>query len=475
MSIRPPQPSAAEQLFHDSLALLAEERHHEAAALLRKVCTEDPEFVEAWGNLGFLLERTGDKEGAELCYLRAIELGGTQPQLFLNYGALLTKCQRHAEAEAIYHEGLHSDPESPALWSNLGMLFANLKRDAHAEHCFRTALAIAPDYASARYNLGFLQLRQGQLREGFIGFDARDWYASMGKVLTDTLGIPRWQGESLTGGNILISCEAGHGDMIQFCRYTKELRKLGAARIDILCHPGLTRLFASLDAADRVYALNQPVSATDWDYWSPPLSLPRYCGTDVGTIPAPVPYLHATPEDARRWGELLPAEGLRVGLVWRGNPKFENDHERSLPGLASLASLWRVAGVSFVSLQKGAGENEAEDLAQSLPLTNIGPQLQDFADTAAVVSQLDLVISVDTAVAPLAGAMGVPCWLMLPDYGTDWRWQSERSDSPWYPGTMRLFRQHRSGEWPTVIAVIEAELRQIIARARQSCEHPRRT
>lgn len=467
MNAVPSEASSAEQLFQDSLLLLADGRNHEAVSLLRKACTQEPDFVEAWCNLGFLLDRTGDKEAAELCYLRALELGGRHAQLFLNYGAMLTLSQRHAEAEAIYHEGLRSDPESPALWSNLGMLFANTQRDAHAEHCFRTALTIAPDYASARYNLGYLQLRQGQLREGFISFDARDWYAGMAKVLTDTLGIPRWEGEALTGCTIVISCEAGHGDMIQFCRYATELRKRGATRIDVLCHPGLVRLFASLDGADRIYVLNEAAGDTDWDYWSPPLSLPRHCGTDIDTIPASIPYLHATAEDRARWAKLLPTEGLRVGLVWRGNPKFENDGERSLSSLEDLAPLWNVPGVSFVSLQKGPAETEAAMLVHRLPMTDIGPRLQDFADTAAVVSQLDLVISVDTAVAHLAGALGIPCWLMLPDYGTDWRWQRERNDSPWYPGTMRLFRQRRAGEWPTVIALIETELHRLTLPARQ--------
>ncbi len=451
----------AHALFQEALVLIAEGHLPEALLKLRQACSLDPDFIEAWGNMGFLLDRTGDAEGAELCYLRAIELGGTHPQLFLNYGALLNRAKRHPEAEAVYHEGLREDPRSAALWSNLGVLFANIKRDAHAENCFRTALDLSPDYSSARYNLGFLQLRQGLLREGFAGLEARDWYASMEKVLSDTLGIPRWQGESLAGRSILISCEAGAGDMIQFSRYATELRRRGARQIDILCHPGLTRLFASLADADRIYALDQSVSHADWDYWSPPLSLPHHCDTDGRNLPATIPYLGATADDILRWKGSLPAVGFRVGLVWRGNPKFENDSERSLRSVADLAPLWTVPGLSFVSLQKGAGEDDAEAFARLQPLTLIGPQLQDFADTAAVLANLDLVISVDTAVAHLAGAMGVPCWLMLPDYGTDWRWQRERTDSAWYPQGMRLFRQGRDGDWHAVIMQIAAALAEL--------------
>lgn len=459
----PAAQTSAEALFHEALFLIAEGHPDDALLRLRKACSLDPEFIEAWGNMGFLLDRSGDRDGAELCYLRAIELGGTHPQLFLNYGALLNQARRHAEAEAVYHEGLREDPRSPALWSNLGMLFANLKRDAHAENCFRTALELSPDYCSARYNLGYLQLRQGLLKEGFAGLEARDWYASMEKVLTDTLGIPRWRGESLDGMNLLISCEAGAGDMIQFSRYAGELHRLGAARIDILCHPGLTRLFASLKDADRILPLDHPVASADWDYWCPPLSLPHHCGTDGRKLPAPIPYLHATNEDILRWRSALP-EGFRVGLVWRGNPKFENDSERSLRSITELAPLWTVPGVSFVSLQKGAGEADALAFSHEHALQLIGPQLQDFADTAAVLANLDLVISVDTAVAHLAGAMGVPCWLMLPDYGSDWRWQRERSDSAWYPQGMQLFRQGNDGAWQPVIMRITAELAALTAR-----------
>ncbi|MEN3111576.1 tetratricopeptide repeat-containing glycosyltransferase family protein [Uliginosibacterium paludis] len=463
----------AQSLFHEALVLIAEGHPDEALLKLRQACALEPDFIEAWGNMGFLLDRGGDREGAELCYLRAIELGGTHPQLFLNYGALLNRAKRHAEAEAVYHEGLREDPRSAALWSNLGVLFANLKRDAHAENCFRTALDISPDYSSARYNLGFLQLRQGLLREGFAGLEARDWYASMEKVLSDTLGIPRWKGESLEGRSILISCEAGAGDMIQFSRYASELRKRGARRVDILCHPGLTRLFASLADADRIHALDQSVSSADWDCWSPPLSLPHYCGTEGRNIPAPIPYLHATPEDLLRWQACLPTSGLRVGLVWQGNPRFENDSERSLRSVADLAPLWTVPGVSFVSLQKGAGEDDAVAFSRLQPLSLIGPQLQDFADTAAVLANLDLVISVDTAVAHLAGAMGVPCWLMLPDYGTDWRWQRERTDSAWYPQGMRLFRQERDGNWAPVIMKLAAALGTLAMPQRAATESRR--
>lgn len=186
------------------------------------------------------------------------------------------------------------------------------------------------------------------------------------------------------------------------------------------------------------------------------MRLPGLFDTRLDSIPAPIPYLKPQPELVRHWRERLPQQGLRVGLAWKGNPDFENDADRSLPSLMTLAPLAAVPA-HFVSMQKGRGEAEALQPPVGMSLHAIGPQLSDFADTAAVIANLDLVISVDTAVAHLAGALGKPCWLLLPDYRCDWRWMTERSDSPWYP-SMRLFRQTPGGGWAPVIEQVAAAL-----------------
>jgi hypothetical protein len=233
---------------------------------------------------------------------------------------------------------------------------------------------------------------------------------------------------------------------------------MGAASLTLLCHPGLKRLFATLAGVDEVLSLADAVPAAGWDFWTPPMSLPYFCRTRLHSIPAPIPYLAAEPQRLARWRTLLPASALRVGLVWRGNPRFENDADRSLPSLELLVPLAKVAGVSFVSLQKGPGEDEARCPPAGLELLALGDAIGDFADTAAIISQFDLLISVDTAVAHLAGALGTPCWLLLPDYRTDWRWLTGRSDSPWYPQTMRLFRQPAGAGWPPVVAAVAEAL-----------------
>lgn len=415
----------------------------------------DPDFAEACANLGWLRERAGDMAEAEACYRRALRLDPDLAQVHLNLGALLIRGKRLPEAEQACLRALDLTPEAPAAWTNLGVVYACLQRDADAERCQRHALELDGDHVSAHVNLAYLLLRQGRYEEGWKSLDRRQWYPQ----LSGQLACPRWRGESLTGKRILVGYEAGQGDMIQFCRYAAVLKSLGAPQVDVLCHPSLAALFATLDGADAIYPFDQPCPASGWDYWSPPLSLPHYCGTRLESIPAAIPYLRVDPQRAARWQALLPTSGVRVGLVWKGSVNFENDADRSLASLSLLEPLRTVEGVAFVSLQKGAGEDEARRRATDWPLLELGSQVQDFADTAAIVAELDLVISVDTGVAHLAGALGKRCWLMLPDYKTDWRWLTGRDDSPWYPDAMRLFRQSAAGDWQGVAARMVDALR----------------
>lgn len=431
-----------------------------AEAGFRRALALAPDLAEAWVNLGLLLEGRGEPGFAEICYRQAIEHERSLVQAWLNLGALLTQTRRLAEAEEACRRALELAPHSPAGWINLGVLEACRQRDEEAESCYRTALALEPGHANARFNLAYLLLRQGGLTEGWACLEARDWY----RGLAAHLPFARWQGEPLAGQNILIGIEAGHGDMIQFCRYAPRLKAAGATRVGILCHPGLKALFATLDGVDTAIALGEPI-AGQWDFWVPPLSLPFLFQTRLDTIPARLPYL-APPADRRaKWADRALPEGLKVGLVWRGNPRFENDAERSLPSLATLAPLWRVAGAGFVSLQKGAGEDEASSPPPAQPLLAQGQDFGDFADTAALIARLDLVIAVDTGIAHLAGALGVPCWILLPSYKPDWRWLTARSDSPWYPGVVRLFR--RQADWADTVEEVAAALEEFVRSARE--------
>lgn len=427
-----------------------------AETCFRQAVKIAPDFAEAYANLGLVLDKKLDTDAAEICYRRSIELDPAYSQTHLNLGVLCAGKKRFAEAEAAYKQAIALSPASPVGWSNLGVLYACMKRETEAGECYRRALSLDDSYRTARFNFSYLLLRQGRFEEGWKCLEARNWYAA----LAAHLDCPRWQGESVFGKSILISYEAGHGDVIQFCRYADVLKAQGAAAITMICHPPLKALLAGMESVNAVISFDEQIPASGWDFWVPLLSIPYLCNTRIDSIPARIPYLAAPRDLAEKWAGLLPKNGLRVGLVWKGSTQFENDADRSLPSLEVLAPLGSVAGVSFISLQKGAGEEEAMQPPHGLNLTHIGSQLTDFADTAAAVMNLDLVICVDTAVAHLAGALGKPCWVLLPDYKTDWRWLTERADSPWYPGTMRLFRQPAMGGWSSVVDRVVAALEQ---------------
>ena len=447
--------AAAEALFFDGVRLMQDEAFTAAEQAFRTAVALAPDFAEAWVNLGLILDEARQDEEAERCYRRALELRPDIAATHLTLAGLLARRKRFAEAEAGYAQALRLDPGRPGIWSNLGSLYASQRLDDEAEACYERALALDPALPRARFNLGVLRLRQGRLEEGWAGLEARDWYLGLKRHLA----CPLWQGEPLAGRSLLVGYEVGHGDMVQFVRYLALLKGRGAGHITLLCHPALKRLFATLAGADTVMGFDEPWPAEPpWDLWTPLMSLPYHFGTRLHTIPAALPYLHAEPALLRHWAAELPSGPVRVGLVWRGNPGFDNDADRSLPSLAVLAPLWSVPGVLFVSLQKGAGEDEAAQPPAGLALTHMGSRMADFADAAALIENLDLVISVDTAMAHLAGALNKPCWLLLPRYQTDWRWLEDRGDSPWYPGTMRLFRQTEPGHWQAVVAALKDAL-----------------
>jgi Tfp pilus assembly protein PilF len=456
--------STAESLFYQASAHLAAHDFAAAAQVLRAALALDPGMAEAHANLAYALEHDGQQARAEQHYRRAIELAPDQLQVYLNFGVMLAGQRRFDNAEQVYRTALALFPDSPMALSNYGAMLAAAGREAEAESCYRRALALDPGYRKASFNLAYVLLRQGRWEEGWARLEARDWV----DVLQRHLDLPRWQGERLAGKAILVGIEAGHGDIIQFGRYCEQLKQAGAARVGVLCHPGLVGLFGGLSGADEAIGLDQPLRG-GWDCWVPALSLPYHLHTTVDTVPAELPYIALDPARAERLASLLATEPgeLKVGLAWKGNPRFENDRERSLPSLSTLAPLGDVAGVRFFSLQKGEGEGEATGGLGGAAVTDLAPAIGDFADTAALISGLDLVICVDSAVAHLAGALAKPCWVLLPAHLTDWRWMTERSDTPWYPGVMRLFRQRRPGDWKGVVAELARALQH-----QHSHQHP---
>lgn len=375
----------------------------------------------------------------------------------LNLGALLVDEQRYPEALAHYQRALEVHPQAPALWCDLGVLHSYRGAPEAAERCSHQALALEPSMDKARFNLGMVLLREGRWDSGWEAFESRAWNLAM----RAQVAAPPWEGESLQGKALLIGPEGGFGDMIQFCRYVPLLKRQGASRIGLICQRELVRLFETLPGLDAVVALGDPIPGPDWDFWTLPLSLPLRCGTRLDSVPSEIPYLHPRTEWIEAWRPRLPEARLRVGLAWQGNPLHGRDAERSLPSLVSLAPL-ASPEVQFVSLQKG--DSGLELAAPGLTCFDPSPWIEDFADTAGLLAHLDLVITVDTAAAHLAGALGRPCWVLLPSHA-DWRWLKALETSPWYPKGLRLFRQGSEAHWDSVVLKVAAAFRAFCASA----------
>jgi Tfp pilus assembly protein PilF len=448
----------AEALFQLGHQQIQSRQFAAAKDSLRKAIEYNPRLPQAHGTLAYLLHQVdGPQAEAEALYRSAIGLAPGLPHLHMNLGTLLLQQERFSEAEAAYANAVTLEPGKSEHWSNLGSVYLRTQRHADAEACLRQAITLDPASRLARFNLSYLQLRNQHFEEGWTLFEARDWYARF----EQQFDFPRWQGESLQGKSLLLCLEAGHGDVIQFVRYAHLLKARGARTLTLLCHPALTQLMAhGMPALDEVISYAPGTPRSGYDYWMPLLSAPYQF--QVAHSPAShyaeLPYLCADPGLSAHWQAQLPTQGLRVGLVWQGNPEFEFDRSRSLPGIQALRPLWSIEGVAFVSLQKGAGETQAQEFSQTHALTCLGHQIRDFADTAAIMAQLDLVISVDSANAHLAGALGKPCWMLLPDYMCDWRWGASASHSDWYPGVLRLFRQGADARWEPVIEAVRGAL-----------------
>lgn len=412
---------------------------------------------------GWECERRGDWAQALRHYEQALRCQPDSCEILLDIGVASARLKRFAAAEAAYWRAIALRPRASAAWSNLGALLAAMRRDADALACCQHALELDPRYDKARFNLSYVLLRQGRLAEGLLCLEAR---AEGVPGLARQLDAPRWDGLPLDGRALLVVSDAGYGDLIQMARYAALLRARGAGRLVLHAPAALKRLLAEGlvgPGFDHVSGYDEPLPRAGWDVWTLSSSLPHLCGTTLDSLPAPLPYLRADAARVAHWRGLLrphaAAAGPLVGLAWRGNPRHEADADRSLPGLATLAPLGAIGSVRFVPLQFGVEPAELDSAAgRALRLAPLPAPMGDFHETAALVASLDLVIAVDTSVVHLAGALGRPVWTLLADHLTDWRWFEARSDSPWYPGVMRLFRQRVPGDWAAVIAEVRQAL-----------------
>jgi len=424
----------------------------EAILAMEGALCVDPDHAPALFDRALLLQQRGDMAGAADMYHRLALRYPNHFEAVLNRGAVLFRQDNFAAAERWFHEAARMNPQDPRPFINLAMIYRVWAALPAAIACLEHALTLDPNRAETHWNLANALLADGDYTRGFVTYE---WRFRRPGMAERVLLLPRWRGEILAGKTILLSAEQGLGDAIQFVRFAQPLADRGA-RVIVECYPGLERLFATAPGVSRVVKWGQLVD--DADFTAPLMSVPHLLGTTLESLPATVPYL-SVPPDIRT--PSLTGEGLKVGLVWQGNPQHATDHLRSL-SLATLAPLLNVANVRWFSLQCGAGKEAQFASPWAGRITDLSSQLTDFAITAAVMAKLDLVISVDTATAHLAGALGRPVWIPI-HRGNDWRWLHGRDDSPWYP-TARLFRQQPPRRWEPVIEAMAAALTELAAR-----------
>jgi tetratricopeptide (TPR) repeat protein len=389
-------------------------RRQEAIALLREAIAIQPRFPEALNNLALLLRASGEAQAAETHLRKAVSLR----------------------------------PKYTAAWNNLGNLCVELSKLDDASRCYGKAVSLDPNYAEAHTNRALLSLLRGSFEEGWREYE---WRWKQPGVRSPKLAQPVWDGSDIAGKTILLHAEQGAGDTIQFIRYAPLLHRRGA-KVLLHCQESLRTLLEPMPELAAVFS--GPIATPDFDVHAPLMSLPRIFGTRLESIPGETPYLHALP------GSMVPTEleqcrEFRVGLVWRGNPNHLNDRNRSVTTEQLIAPA-AVEGARFFSLQLGATAPEQEWM-QAQGVTDLSPYLSDYSATAACLEMIDLLITVDTSVAHLAGALARPVWMLLPACN-DWRWLERRDDTPWYP-SMRLFRQEQLRNWKKPITRLAGDLR----------------
>ncbi|HVI50049.1 MAG TPA: tetratricopeptide repeat-containing glycosyltransferase family protein [Candidatus Sulfotelmatobacter sp.] len=453
-------PSLAEAHLNLGNVDKLQKRPDAAAEHYRRALELRPAMAEGHLNLGTLLRDQGDYVGAEQAARRALEAMPGVVGGYLNLGNALSEQGRYAEAVEAYHRHLEQVPGDVANWVTLGANLAALGRRDEALAAHDRAVALAPDDGLQRFERSVTRLLFGDFAGGWADYECR-WSKPSLKAERPNLPGREWRGEDIGGKTLFVFGEQGYGDNIQFARYLPLLVERGA-KVVFCSEKTLSSLFEPMMGRGiQWYDGDGPVPP--YHYYVPLLSLPHHFGTLLETIPLPAPYL--TPSQARRdaWRERIaackPGKNLKVGLVWTGRPVHGNDKERSLsPDL--LKPVLDQRGICFFSLQKPSRPGHMEVLQSLGRVHDLSLQLEDFADTAAALENLDLLISVDTAVAHLAGALGRPAWVLIARH-PDWRWLRERDDSPWYP-SLRLYRQPTKRDWPSVIARLAEDLSKLV-------------
>jgi tetratricopeptide (TPR) repeat protein len=448
-------PRNAEAMANRGAALQALRRFAEALASYDGALELGLAHAELHHNRGNVLSALKRFTEALTSFDHVLTMWPERADVHCSRAATLCELNRFEEALAAFERALALQPDLPEAHSNRGVALHATMRLDEAFAGFERAIALRPDLAHAHYSEGLSRLLTGDLARGWEKFEWR-WRVDLPECKPRNFAQPQWLGTgAVAGKTVLLHADHGFGDAIQFCRYAPLVAARGA-RVILEVHEPLRELMGTLAGVAQVVARGEPLP--DFDLHCPLLSLPLAFRTDLKTIPAATPYLGAAAAAAARWRARLDRrQRPRIGLAWCGNPNHDNDRQRSI-ALSAVLPLLAGIDATFVSLQRDLRAGDADLLQECPDLVHFGEELKDFAETAALIANLDLVISVDTSVAHLAGALAKPVWIMLP-FVPEWRWLLDRQDSPWYP-TARLFRQDDSRSWTGVIARIRAALRE---------------
>src|SRR6266404_2753524 len=460
-------PDQVEVLRKRGVCLGRLNRRDEAITQFRKATELKPDFVVAFYNLGSTLRELKRFEEALSTFDHALSLSPDHPEIINNRGNVLLALGRYEDALAHYDRAIALKPDFVEAHGNRGLVLDELFRMDEAAESHRKSLALKPDNALGHLNLSFNRLRSGDFKAGWAEAEWR-WKCAGLHIQERNFGCPLWLGaEPVRGKTILLHSDQALGDALQFCRYVPLVAAMGA-RVILEVQKELRELVSGLDGISTIVSRGEALP--DFDLHCSLGSLPLAFDTTLDTIPSATPYIWVG-DHAGAWkNRLASVKSPRVGLVWSGNPNHTNDRNRSI-ALEALLPLLEVKA-SFVSLQKDVRSADRAVLDQRKEILDIGPELKSFVDTAAVVSQLDLVISVDTSVAHLAGALDRPVWILLP-YVPDWRWLLHRTDSLWYP-TARLFRQSETRDWRTVVQQVRTELDSLMLSLPMAPNNPKR-
>ena len=477
------QPDLVDAYYNLGTTFIDLHRYKEATECFQKAIELNPNSAEAYNNLGNVLKKQNRLKEAISHYQKALEINPKLVEVHNNLGTvrmqqkLYTTAVEHLqqavalkpdyfeahdnlacayrqlnrfdEAIAAHRRALDINPNFLEGLNNCGGLLSEINQLEEATDYYQKALALKPNFAEAHFGLSFILLKQGKLSEGFAEAEWR--FQTIVNDNYTALQKPRWKGEPLEGKTLLVHWEQGFGDSIQFVRY---LPYIQGGKVILACQFALEKLLNNVAGADQVIPnLLQHEPEVEYDTWVSLMSLPHVLNTTLETIPNQVPYLASNPDKIAYWQTRFSSQTFNVGIAWSGNPQHQRDRSRSC-ALQEFSELAGIEQVQFYSLQKGDAANEAVN--SPFPIISLSNELQDFTDTAAVISCLDLVIAVDTVVAHLAGALAKPVWVVL-SHGSDWRWLEDKTDSPWYP-TMRLFRQSEPGNWHSAFLHIKEAL-----------------